>query len=192
MKNYHLVLGSQSPRRKELLAGLGFEFTVKVKDTAENYPSDLKVERVPEYLAQLKANALLDELAEDELLICADTIVLLNGEIIGKPTSVANAKEILKKLSGKTHQVITGVFIGSKSQQVTFSDTTLVSFKAIPEADIAYYIENYQPFDKAGSYGIQEWIGYAFVEKLEGSYANVMGLPTHRVLEELRGGFIEL
>lgn len=186
MKNYHLVLGSQSPRRKELLAGLGFEFIVKVKDTAEDYPADLKVELVPEYLAQLKANALLAELAEDELLICADTIVLLDGEIIGKPTSVADATEILKKLSGKTHQVITGVFIGSKSQQVTFSDTTLVSFKAIPEADIAYYIEHYQPFDKAGSYGIQEWIGYAFVEKLEGSYANVMGLPTHRVLEELR------
>lgn len=189
MKNYRLVLGSQSPRRKELLAGLGFEFTVKVKDTAEDYPSDLQVERVPEFLAELKAKALLPELAANEILICADTVVLLDGEIIGKPTTIADATEILKKLSGKTHQVITGVFIGTKEKQFTFSDTTLVSFKAISEADIAYYIEHYQPFDKAGSYGIQEWIGYAFVEKLEGSYANVMGLPTHRVLEELRGGF---
>lgn len=175
------VLGSGSPRRKELLAGIGVSFTIRTKDTDEVYPAELPVEKVPEYLAQLKAKALLPDLAQDEKVICADTVVILNGEIIGKPVDREDAIAMLTRLSGQTHTVITGIFVGDHVQQISASDTTLVTFGQLTQEEISSYVDNYRPFDKAGSYGVQEWLGYVAVERLEGSYTNVMGLPTHVV-----------
>jgi septum formation protein len=181
-----LILGSGSPRRKELLAGLGFDFEVRTKDTDEHYPESLALADVPEYLAELKAKALFADLSEEEIVLCADTIVILKGRILGKPTSREEAIEMLTELSGETHEVITGVFIGNKSFQTCFSDRTEVTFGKLTQSEIANYIDNYKPYDKAGSYGVQEWIGYVAVEKMNGSYTTVMGLPTHLVYRELK------
>lgn len=175
------ILGSGSPRRKELLEGIGVSFTIRTKDTEEIYPAELAVEAVPAYLAQLKAKALLPDLAENEKVICADTVVILNGEIIGKPIDRNDAINMLTRLSGQTHTVITGVFAGDQNKQVIASDTTFVTFGELTHEEICSYIDDYRPFDKAGSYGVQEWLGYVAVERLEGSYTNVMGLPTHLV-----------
>lgn len=181
-----LILGSGSPRRKELLAGLGFEFEVRTKDTPENYPVTLDLKDVPEYLATLKAKALFEDLKDDEIVLCADTVVILNGKILGKPVDRTNAIEMISELSGKTHEVITGVFIGNETIRKTFADRTEVTFTKLTLAEIESYIDKYQPYDKAGSYGVQEWIGYAAVEKMNGSYTTVMGLPTHLVYRELK------
>ena len=180
------ILGSGSPRRKELLSGIGVDFEIRVKDTSENYDSEMPVEQVPEYLASLKAAALLPDLAENEAVICADTVVILNHEIIGKPKDREDAVRMLTHLSGNTHRVITGVFVGNESKQRVFSETAWVTFKQLTAEEINYYIDHYQPFDKAGSYGIQEWIGYVAITRLEGTYTNVMGLPTSTLYDVLK------
>lgn len=190
--NKKIILGSGSPRRKELLAALGYNFEVRTKDTDESYPTEMSCEEVPVYLAKQKAAALLPELQEDELLICADTVVILDNQILGKPANKDESSEMLNFLSGKTHKVITGVFIGDSKQEVIFSDTTEVTFNSLSENQINYYIENYQPFDKAGSYGIQEWIGFIGVASITGTYANVMGLPTHEIFAVLSKKFMLL
>ncbi len=186
LENTKIVLGSKSPRRQELLKGLGLEFELRTKETEENYPADMNLREVPAFLAEIKADALQDSLAENELLITSDTIVLIEGEILGKPESFEHAVEMLQKLSGKPHEVITGVHLRSAKHHHSFSVTTKVFFKTLPEKDIRYYVENFKPFDKAGSYGIQEWIGYMGIERIEGSYFNVMGLPVAELWDELK------
>lgn len=181
-----IILASKSPRRQELLKGLDINFEVKVKDVDESYPAHLAAETIPAYLAEKKALAFADELKENTIIITSDTIVIWNDEILEKPKSIEEAKEMLTKLSGKLHTVVTGVCIQSTSQKKVFSDQTKVHFMPISTEEIDYYIEKYKPFDKAGSYGVQEWIGYIGIEKLEGSYFNVMGLPVHKVYQALK------
>ena len=180
-----IVLGSKSPRRQELLEGIGIDFTIRTKDTDESYPSDLNPLDIPVYIAQNKANALIEELASDEIIICADTVVIVDNIILGKPNNEKEAIEMLQLLSGKTHSVTTGVVIASSEKTTSFNSTTEVTFKDLSEEEINYYIENYKPFDKAGSYGIQEWIGFIGVTSIKGSYFNVVGLPIHEVYNEL-------
>ncbi len=180
-----LVLGSGSPRRKELLAGLGFTFEIRTKETDESFSNEMPVEEVPVYLAKKKAMALQLELANDEVLICADTVVILNGEILGKPSSREEAIQMLKTLSEQTHVVITGVFILNKEFEKLFSDRTEVTFGKLSVTEIENYIDRHKPYDKAGSYGVQEWMGYAKVVHMNGTYTNVMGLPTNKVYNAL-------
>ncbi len=180
-----LILASNSPRRHELLKGLDLDFEVRVKKgVGEKYPEDLPAEKVPEYISKEKAAAY--DIQEGETLLTADTVVILNGEIMGKPKDAAEAKEMLLKLSGHTHHVVTGVSITTREKQVSFSDTTAVTFRDLTDEEIDYYIEHYKPFDKAGAYGVQEWIGYIGVTRIEGSFYNVMGLPVERVYEALK------
>ena len=180
-----LILSSNSPRRKELLAGLDIPFEVRViEDIDESYPDTLPTGEIAEYIAQKKAAAY--EVGNDEVLITADTIVVLDDQILGKPADAEEAKQMLRSLSGKTHHVITGVCLKSRDQQHHFSVISEVTFKTLAEEEINYYVENYKPFDKAGAYGIQEWIGYIGVTGLSGSYFNVMGLPVQRIYEELK------
>lgn len=187
VKAYHIVLASNSPRRKELLAGLGIEFDVRVlPDIDESYPATLLAKDTAEYIAEKKAAAYRKSMAEDELIITADTVVIVDNEVLGKPADAAEAHEMLQKLSGRTHQVVTGVCLTTQTQTVHFSVETDVTFKMLTEEEIDYYIENYKPFDKAGAYGIQEWIGYIGCTGLRGSYYNVMGLPVQRIYTELQ------
>lgn len=187
ISSYNIVLASNSPRRKELLSGIDIDYEIRLlTDVDETYPDDMNPEEVPEYLSRKKAEANVDTLEEKELLLTADTIVLLDGEILGKPGNVEETKAMLCRLSGKTHLVITGVSLTSKQKQVSFSETTKVTFSKLTSDEIDYYSENYNPTDKAGAYGVQEWIGYVGVERLEGSYFNVMGLPIGRVYKEIR------
>lgn len=182
-----LILASNSPRRKELLAGLGLEFEVRVmKGIDESYPDDLVGEDIPKYISMQKAKAYIPTLAPDEVLITSDTIVYVDGKVLGKPRDAADAHDMLRLLSGRTHEVITGVTIVESGREPRcFATTTLVTFKQLTDDEINYYITNYHPFDKAGAYGIQEWIGYIGVTSIEGSYFNVMGLPVQRVYESL-------
>lgn len=183
---YKIILGSQSPRRKELLEGMDLDFTVKVIEIDEsNFPSDLPLENVPEYIAIEKGKAHLAIIKDDELVITSDTIVIYNGEIFGKPKSKEEATAMLKKLSGNKHEVISGVCLTSKHKTVSFSDKTVVQFKSLSDELIDYYLEKYKPYDKAGSYGIQEWIGYVGITSIEGAYFNVMGLPVAKVFDKL-------
>ncbi len=180
-----LILSSNSPRRKELLAGLDIPFEVRViEDIDESYPDTLPAGEIAEYIAQKKAAAY--EVGNDEVLITADTIVVLDDQILGKPANAEEAKQMLRSLSGKTHHVITGVCLKSCDKQRHFSVISEVTFKTLAEEEISYYVETYKPFDKAGAYGIQEWIGYIGVTGLSGSYFNVMGLPVQRIYEELK------
>ncbi len=180
-----LILASNSPRRHELLKGLDLDFEVRVKNgIGESYPGNLPAEKVPEYISKEKAAAY--NIKDDELLLTADTVVILHGEIMGKPGDSSDAKEMLRKLSGHTHYVVTGVCLTSREKQVSFSDTTAVTFRNLTEEEIDYYIEHYKPFDKAGAYGVQEWIGYIGVTHIDGSFYNVMGLPVERVYEALK------
>lgn len=181
-----LLLGSQSPRRKELLGGLGCEFECRTADTEEIYPDSLQGEEIPIYLSCLKADALRHTLQEDELLITADTIVWHKGEVLGKPHDAEDAKRMLRSLSGETHKVITGVTLTTHSKQDSFSSMTEVRFSQLSEEEISYYVEHFMPLDKAGAYGIQEWIGHIGVEHINGSYFNVMGLPVQRLYQELK------
>jgi len=182
-----ILLASKSPRRQQLIQEMGFDFRIVHQDIDESYPAELAAEEVAEYLACLKAEAVKQELkAENEVILASDTIVVLNGEIFGKPIDQAEARAILKKLSGQTHAVITGVCLLSKNKTVRFSETTYVHFLELSSSEIDYYIESCQPYDKAGAYAIQEWIGLNKIEKIEGSYFNVVGLPTHRVYQELQ------
>lgn len=186
LSSYKIILASKSPRRQQLLKELGVDFIIKTKDVEEVYPPHLKKEAVALFLSELKANAFKNEIKENELVITSDTIVCLNNEIIGKPTDRANAIEMLEKLSGKMHEVFTAVTLFSNKKQVSFSVCTEVFFKILSMEEITYYIDNYKPFDKAGSYGIQEWIGYIGVEKINGSYFNVMGFPVKEVYDALK------
>ena len=185
--NYHLILASNSPRRQELLKGLDWPFEVRVKaGIDETYPDDLSAEEVPLYLSKLKAEAYCAELQPEELLITADTIVVVGNKILGKPRNAADAKTMLALLSGRTHQVVTGVSLTTQHKQVAFKVVTDVTFKALSQTEINYYVDTYKPLDKAGAYGVQEWIGYIGVTALNGSYYNVMGFPVQRVYEELQ------
>lgn len=187
LENYNIILASQSPRRKELLAGLGLTFQVRVlPDIDESYPTNLIGEEIASYIAKAKAKAYLTTLQPNELVITADTIVCQEGEVLGKPINAEEAKKMLRTLSGQTHQVLTGVCIVSTSFQKEFVSSTDVTFSTLTEEEIEYYVSNYKPMDKAGSYGIQEWIGFIGVEKIEGSYFNVMGLPVQRLYSELK------
>ena len=190
MKNllpHKIILASNSPRRKELLAGLDVQFEVRVlKGIDESYPATLPTPEIAEYIAQKKASAYRETIAADELVITADTIVVLGDEVLGKPKDAADAHRMLRELSGQTHQVITGVVLTTKERQEHFSVVSNVTFKELTNDEIDYYVETYKPMDKAGAYGIQEWIGYVGVTRLEGSYFNVMGLPVQRIYEALR------
>lgn len=185
LSTFNIILGSQSPRRKELLAGLDIEFTTKViPGLEETYPDTLQGEEIPIYLAEQKADAYT--LEDNDLLITADTIVWLNGHVYGKPADEAEAREMLRSLSGKTHDVITGVCVRTNKKNVSFASTTKVRFAELTDAEIEHYVNKYRPIDKAGAYGIQEWIGYIGVEHIEGSYFNVMGLPIQRLYTVLK------
>jgi septum formation protein len=179
-----IILASQSPRRKMLLEWAEVQFEVKVKETDESYPAGTSVEKVPIIIARNKALAI--DRSADEIVIAADTVVVLDEEIIGKPADVDDAKQILRKLSGKTHRVITGVVIMNGEKEISFSDVTEVSFHPITDDQINFYIEKYKPFDKAGAYAIQEWIGVTGIEKINGDFYNVMGLPVSRVVKSLQ------
>ena len=185
--NYKIILASKSPRRQQLLKEMGIEFEVRTKSVDESFPNDLKKEQVALYLCEKKANAFLgEELNEMELLITADTIVCLGNEILNKPADRGHAIQMIEKLSGKKHEVITGICLRSAEKRKSFFVSTDVYFKKLSRKEIEYYVDNYKPYDKAGSYGIQEWIGYVGIEKIEGSYFNVVGLPTARLYEELK------
>lgn len=188
----NIILGSKSPRRKELLAGMGLEFSVVNIDANESYPSSLSGEEIPLYISRAKALAYARELKEQEVLITADTIVWVDGQVLGKPKDEQDAFRMLRLLSGKTHQVFTGVTIAtfgaSHQTQISyhsFADTTDVTFRELTDDEIWHYIHHYKPLDKAGAYGIQEWIGYVGCTRLNGSYFNVMGLPTEALYEHL-------
>ena len=184
---YHIILASNSPRRKELLAGLDIPFDVRVIDGIdESFPQDLLTKDIAGYIAKKKADAYQQTMAADELIITADTIVILGQKVMGKPKDAAEAVRMLHELSGHTHQVITGVCLTTKEKQVNFSVETDVTFKTLTDEEIHYYVEHYRPFDKAGAYGIQEWIGHVGVTGMNGSYFNVMGLPVQRIYEALR------
>lgn len=183
---HKLLLASNSPRRRELLKGIDVDFeTTVLPNIDETYPPAIKTEEVAEYIAHKKANAYIETLKEDELLITADTVVVLDNTIYGKPKSKSEAKEMLLSLSGRVHHVISGVCLTTKVKQKTFSVGSDVEFKKLTNDEIEYYIEKYEPFDKAGSYGIQEWIGYIGVTQINGSYHNVMGLPVQQLYNEL-------
>lgn len=182
-----LILASNSPRRRELLAGLGYPYEVRVLDGIdESYPDTLRGREVAAYISRAKASAYRATMAQDEVIITADTIVCLDDEVLGKPADEAEAMAMLRRLSGHTHQVYTGVTIVSVKGDTTFVSRTGVTFATLTEEEIQHYVTHYRPMDKAGAYGIQEWIGYIGVEHIEGSYFNVMGLPVQRLYAELK------
>lgn len=185
--NYHIILASNSPRRKELLSKLDVEFEVNVIDgISESYPSDLPAMEIAGYIAAEKADAYKKIIIGNNLVITADTVVVVDGEVLGKPKDLDDAKRMLRRLSGKTHYVVTGVCLTTASSQRRFSVITDVVFKELTDDEINYYVEKYKPLDKAGAYGIQEWIGYIGVTSITGSFFNVMGLPVQRIYEELK------
>lgn len=187
LSKYKVILASNSPRRKELLSGLGISYEVRtLSDIDESYPSGLDGMDIPMYIARTKAEAYRAIMQEDELVITADTIVWLDGEVMGKPRNADDACRMLRALSGKTHQVITGVCLTTVEQQKAFSVLTDVTFSDLSDEEIDFYVKNYAPMDKAGSYGIQEWIGFVGVKSIAGSYFNVMGLPVQRLYQELK------
>lgn len=185
--DYHIILASNSPRRRELLSGLGLDYEVRtLPGIDESYPDTLQGEEIPVYISSKKASAYLDALKDNELLITADTIVWLDGCVLGKPADEDEARQMLRDLSGKTHQVITGVTLATTTFQKSFASVSQVTFASLTEEEISYYVTHYHPMDKAGSYGVQEWIGFIGVERIEGSYFNVMGLPVQRLYNELK------
>ena len=185
LRNYSLILASGSPRRQQFFKDLDLDFEIRLKEIEEIYPAELKAEEITNYLAELKANAFEGELQANEILITSDTIVWHNDRALGKPKDEQDAFTILKSLSNATHEVITSVCFKTNSKTKLLHEITKVTFNELSEDAIRYYIENYKPFDKAGAYGIQEWIGFVGVSKIEGSYANVMGMPTDKVYEYL-------
>lgn len=185
LKGYKIVLASGSPRRQQFLKELDANFEVRLKEVDEIYPDTLQGAEITDYLAQLKAAALEETLTDDEILITSDTIVWHENKALGKPTDYEDAFEMLRSLSGKTHEVITSVCIKNAGISETFNDTTRVTFNALTDAEIKYYLDNYLPYDKAGSYGIQEWIGLVAIARIEGSYATVVGLPVDKVYQHL-------
>ena len=182
-----IILGSASPRRKELLAGLGVSFEVDTKNNFEEvYSPETPHERIPEVLSEGKSFGFHRELAENEILITSDTLVLCEGHVMGKPHSREEAYDMLRLLSGRSHKVITAVTIRDRQKTSTSSDTAIVHFKELTDEEIYHYIDTYKPFDKAGAYGIQEWIGYIGIDRIEGSYFTIMGFPVHTVYQELQ------
>ena len=187
MKKYKILLASKSPRRREILQLLRVPFTVVTIDGIdESYPDNLDSDKVSEYIANKKADAFLDKIGENELIICADTVVICENKILGKPKDKEDAVSMLKFLSGKTHQVTTGVTIATKGKRTSFSSNSHVTFADLTEDEIRYYVDTFHPYDKAGAYGIQEWIGAVAVAKIDGSFYNVMGLPVHRLYQALK------
>lgn len=189
---YKVVLASASPRRRELLAGLGIDFSIRVLENIdESSPSHLQGEDIALHISGKKADAYLHTLSDNELLITADTIVYIDKEVLGKPSTPQDAEDMLRKLSGRWHQVITGVVLCTKDRRHSFAVTTQVKFADLTEKEIKYYVKEYAPLDKAGAYGIQEWIGFIGVEQIEGSYFNVVGLPVQRLYRELKQFVLE-
>ena len=187
MVTYKIILASNSPRRKVLLAGIDIPFEVRVIDGIdESYPDTLPTKDIAEYISKKKAAAYREAMACDELVITADTIVVLGSQVMGKPKDADEAYNMLRQLSGQTHQVITGVTLTTIERQISFSVETDVTFKVLSDEEIEYYVSHYRPFDKAGAYGIQEWIGHIGVTGMSGSYFNVMGLPVQRIYEALK------
>jgi len=186
LKEYNIILASKSPRRQELLKGLGLAFEIKTKEVEEVFPPALFKEEIPVYLSNLKAKAFVNDLKEADLVITSDTIVWNENKQLGKPKDRNEAIEMLQSLSGKSHEVITAVTLMTNLKTHSFYETTKVFFKELSHEEIEYYIDNYKPYDKAGSYGIQEWIGFVGIPKIEGDYFNVVGLPLNRLNEELK------
>lgn len=186
IKNYKLILASASPRRQQLMKDAGFTFEVRLKNVEEKYPQEFHLENVPEYLSKVKASAFREELKADEVLITADTVVCIHDRILGKPAGRKEAISMLQELSGNRHLVVTGVSVTTRTEQLSFSSRTDVFFKHLSNEEIEFYVDTYKPFDKAGAYGIQEWIGYIGIERIEGSFYNVMGLPIQKLYETLR------
>ena len=186
LENYRLVLASKSPRRQQLLRNLELEFDVRPADLDEVYPDELGMTAIPVYVAQMKADALKDTIQENELLITADTIVWKDDKVLCKPKTRDEAINMLRELSGNQHQVITGMHLQSQNKKVSFHAVTEVWFDEMNDEEILYYVDKYKPYDKAGAYGIQEWIGYVAIYKIEGSFYNVMGLPVHKLYQYLK------
>ncbi|TND05900.1 MAG: septum formation protein [Bacteroidetes bacterium] len=185
LKKYRFILASKSPRRQYLLKELGIPFELRTKEVDEHFPAELKREEIPLYLSKLKADAFEGELDENTIVITADTIVWINDHVLNKPADHAEAVQMLRELSGNRHEVYTGVCLKSKNKEVCFHARTDVYFKKLSDAEIDFYINTCQPFDKAGAYGAQEWVGYVGIEKIEGTYFNVMGLPLYELYREL-------
>ncbi|MCX6303141.1 MAG: Maf-like protein [Bacteroidia bacterium] len=186
LNKYRIILASRSPRRQQLLKQLGLRFKVVIKDFDESYPENLSGEKIAIYLAGQKARSFRNEISDNEIVITADTIVWCNNQVLGKPADKEEARQMLRDLSGNTHEVITGVSLLSASKEKTFSVSTKVTFDNLSDEEIDYYIERFSPYDKAGAYGIQEWIGLAACSRIEGSYFNVVGLPVQRLYKELQ------
>ena len=188
LNKYNIILASKSPRRQELLRGMGVEFSIMTKETPEDFPAEIPLDEVPKYLSLQKSLAFTDEeLPADYLLITSDTVVICEGEILGKPKDREDAMRMLQLLSGKTHHVVTGVTVRSAEKTKLFAVRSNVTFAQLDDEEIDYYIEHCKPYDKAGAYGIQEWIGYVGISGLEGSFYNVMGLPTRKLYQCLKG-----
>lgn len=185
LKGYNIILASGSPRRQQFFKELDLDFDIRLKDVAEIYDENLKAEAITNYLAELKASAFTDELTDKDILVTSDTIVWHEGKALGKPKDYDDAFQMIASLSGKTHEVITSVCISTPTKKDTFFEVTKVTFNSLTEEEIRYYLDNYQPFDKAGSYGIQEWIGLVAIARIYGSYANVVGLPVDKVYQHL-------
>ena len=186
LNNVKIILASRSPRRQQLLRDLGLKFDVVIREYIETYPEGLNGEEIARYVARQKAVSFRNEISDNEIVIAADTIVWCNNMVLGKPVDLKDAIFILKEISGKTHEVITGVTIFSLSKELTFSDSTKVTFEALTEEEICYYVDEFKPYDKAGAYGIQEWIGLIACSHIDGSYFNVVGLPVQRLYKELQ------
>ncbi|HET6556191.1 MAG TPA: Maf family nucleotide pyrophosphatase [Prolixibacteraceae bacterium] len=186
LQKYDIILASQSPRRQQLMSDLGLQFSVQSMNVAEEFPGHLGMNEVPVYLAELKAEAFLPQLRENQLVIAADTIVCLEGHVMNKPADYDDAFSMLAHLSGKKHQVITGVCLLSQEKKISFYASTDVWFKLLSHEEIHHYLHHYRPYDKAGAYGIQEWIGYIGIHHIEGSFFNVMGLPVQSLYEHLK------
>ncbi len=186
LEKYKVILASGSPRRRELMAGLGVNYEVRIlPDVDESYPDTLQGEEIPLYIAKKKADAYIPMMQPDELIITADTIVWLDGKVLGKPRDREDALQMLRTMSGRTHEVFTGVCITTTDWQRSFTAQTEVRFATLSEDEIIYYVDNFKPMDKAGAYGVQEWIGFIGVENISGSYYNIMGLPVQKLYREL-------
>lgn len=185
LNNYRIILASRSPRRQQLLRDLGLKFDVIERDFDETYPDNLSGKEIAIYLSERKAKSFINEIAKKEIIITADTIVWCNKKVLGKPEDKEAAQKMIRELSGNTHEVITAVTLLSDEKKKTFFESTKVTFEALSDVEIAYYIEKFKPYDKAGAYGIQEWIGVAACSRIEGSYFNVVGLPVQKLYREL-------
>lgn len=186
LNNFKIILASRSPRRQQLLRDLGLKFDVVIREYIETYPEGLNGEEIARYVAHEKAVSFRNDISENEIVIAADTIVWCNNRVLGKPVDLEDAIHILKEISGNIHEVITGVTIFSLSKELTFSDSTKVTFEALSEEEICYYVDEFKPYDKAGAYGIQEWIGLIACSHINGSYFNVVGLPVQKLYKELQ------